>query len=162
MIMTQETLMRLYSFVNALYMREVQWGIQTAHCLEDMHQKYTEIPEKQAIITDWARNHKTMILLDGGNNRALGDIMHSFTKNIKTYPWAFFSEDIASLNNAMTCVTIILPENIYNLKEDIDLVGMVPRNYFYFEDGDGGRTRQYLNIEEEFIFKLIKSRQLAR
>ncbi len=53
--------MKLYSFVNR-YLIPIQKGIQTAHMVSEMFQEN----ENNKLLLDWAQNHKTIIMLDGG------------------------------------------------------------------------------------------------
>lgn len=110
--------MRYYGFSN-YYLSQIQIGIQNAHCAVDLIYKYQAHPSnlyhKQLAntIQDWANNHKTMILLNGGNHSALDDLYGFFDDPRNPYPFHCFQEDKQSLNNATTCVGIILPEKIY-------------------------------------------------
>lgn len=111
--------MRLYTFVN-LYLSDIQRGIQSLHVLGNMIAKYTDedrswAEEKMDMITDWAKNHKTVIVLNGGNQASLvqicGDIENSWIG--PKLPHACFYEDGQSLNGCLTAVGIIVPEYIY-------------------------------------------------
>jgi hypothetical protein len=104
--------MRFYSFTNANYMSQLQLGLQTAHCVAELAIKYTGCPgiwdfEK------WAQEHKTIVILNGGNCADLSDLREFLTEVDNQHPFAVFHEDEASLNNAITCVGIILPEEVY-------------------------------------------------
>lgn len=99
--------MRLYSFGN-MYLQGVQSGIQCQHCTVELLAKYG-----QGDCWEWATKHKTTILLNGGNQRALMEIVAHLDKPENTYQYADFVEDLDSLNGALTNVCIILPEKIY-------------------------------------------------
>lgn len=110
---------RLYSFVNALYMKEIQWGIQTAHVIPEIYTKYTcheGAPSlEHGIIGDWASRDKTIIILNGGIYEDLRKIRALFTEvnaDLRL-PWAYFEEDQQSLGGILTAVGIIVPEYIY-------------------------------------------------
>jgi len=62
---------------------------------------------------DWSRNHKTMVVLNGGNCETLDELMTFVGSDNNTFPWQYFNEDGQSLNGALTCVGIVLPERIY-------------------------------------------------
>jgi len=98
----------------------IQQGIQSAHCLAEMFTKYTKGEDKK-LLFDWAKNHKTMIVLNGGNSEALTEFYTLLQKPDEEdhYPFAKFNEDEQSLNNAITCVGIILPEKTYNTAKEI-------------------------------------------
>lgn len=103
--------MRLYSFVN-YYLSPLQHGLQTAHCVSEMSLLNGSL---RATFEEWAVNHKTIIICNGGNTAQLEDL---FTKLIDLagpdHPLVKFYEDEQSLNCALTSVAIILPEWVYN------------------------------------------------
>ncbi len=125
--------MRAYFFLNQ-YISSIQCGIQSAHCLAEMFVKYridttssVEEIAKFRLLTDWATNHKTMILLNGGYSSNLWQILNTFINGNGTfkdeseapYPFAHFQESEEALSSVLTCVGIILPEKVYN---NVDLV----------------------------------------
>ncbi|AGH32211.1 hydrolase [Vibrio phage 11895-B1] len=106
---------RCYHFAN-MYLPALHAGIQSQHCLAEMFVKY--LPEyfivgKGMILADWAKNHKTTIVVNGGMSGHLQEIKDLFTSQENPYPWASFSETEYALNGALTNVGIILPEKIY-------------------------------------------------
>jgi len=127
--------MRFYAFGN-YYLSSIQQGIQAAHCAVDMFIKYK--PRKHCSelgqVEDWAENHKTMVLLNGGNQRDLIELVDFFScVPENSFAWGFFREDCQSLNEAFTCVGIILPERIY---ESASLL----RNKVFIHKDDNGNT----------------------
>lgn len=106
--------MRAYYFTN-MYLSPIQKGIQTAHCTAEFFINTNPNSPEYSIICDWARNHKTMIVLDGGNHRQLADLYFGLKVIQQNYPLpvAIFNEDEQALNNATTCVGIILNEKVY-------------------------------------------------
>lgn len=105
--------LRLYTFVNKLYMSPIQHGIQTAHVVSTMHGKYGINSE---VLNRWAKKDHTIIVLDGtchGRLQEIGDVVCKFARRYKL-PYAIFKEDEYSLNNATTCVGIVLPEDVYS------------------------------------------------
>lgn len=104
---------RLYFFTN-FYVSSIQKGIQAGHCaVELMNGMFRDHP----ITREWATNHKTFILLNGGAQPELEEILETLQqqticKNIDL-PFAHFVED-AGLNFAMTCVGVIVPQRIYD------------------------------------------------
>lgn len=115
--------MRAYFFGN-MYLSSIQQGIQAAHAVHEMFIRY---PESHCVINrangtppfdgdflwDWAVDHKTMILLNGGYAETIQELVDFFKKSDNPYPWADFHEEEASLNGALTTVGIVLPEKIY-------------------------------------------------
>lgn len=99
---------RLYFFTN-FYISSIQKGIQAGHCaVELMNGQYRDHP----VTRDWATNHKTFIVLNGGAQLELEHTYEVLSRNVASYPFALFKED-AGLNYALTCVGIIVPEHIY-------------------------------------------------
>lgn len=95
--------MRLYAFVN-MYLSGIQKGIQTSHMLQEMNLKYGTHTE----LKKWAEWHKTVIVLEGGNCANLNVLLELFRES--AFLTADFREDTESLNGAITCVGILLPE----------------------------------------------------
>lgn len=106
--------MRAYFFGN-MYLKSIQQGIQAGHAIADMFVKYPEDDtcEKIDILSEWARDHKTMILLNGGYNDTIRTLIDRFSSPENPYPWAPFYEGQDSLDGALTTVGIVLPEKIY-------------------------------------------------
>lgn len=106
--------MRAYFFGN-MYLSSIQQGIQAAHATAEMFVKYdnTGSPE-YSILDTWARDHKTMVLLNGGFAQELHNLVAFFGQKDNPFPWAFFRESLEALDSALTTVGIVLPEEIYN------------------------------------------------
>lgn len=113
---------RFYSLTN-LYISDIQRGIQTAHAVSEMMAKYREpervgpnYDEARRVYTEWAENDKTIIVLQGGPSGALHEA-HEFIKVLShklTLPFVKFYEDEYSLNGALTCVGVVVPDYVYN------------------------------------------------
>jgi hypothetical protein len=99
---------RLYAFVNS-YLSGIQKGLQTVHLVAEMS-KFKKKKDIE-IFKAWVEYGKTIIILDGGNQSALNDML-CFLKETK-YPTCLFREDYSSLNNCLTVVGVILPKEIY-------------------------------------------------
>ena len=116
--------MRAYFFGN-MYLSSIQQGIQAQHTTAELFLNYPNpddvqtapVKERYAgmLLYDWARNHKTSILLNGGYSSALHELVEKFANRENPYPWAFFNEGYDALDGALTCVGIVLPEKIYGL-----------------------------------------------
>lgn len=61
--------LRLYSFTN-YYLSDLQKGLQTAHLVSEMFTKYVTGKHKKMLF-EWATNHKTIIILNGGNSNGV-------------------------------------------------------------------------------------------
>ena len=107
--------MRLYTFCN-YYLSSIQQGIQSAHVLGEMFVSIDPSYEAEmTMLFDWAKNHKTMVVLNGGNSDELinlSDELRTLAEALNL-PHADFYEDAQSLNSAMTCVGIVVPEKVY-------------------------------------------------
>lgn len=106
--------MRLYTF-NNMYLSSLQNGLQSAHATAELFIKYPDwngaIDSK---LWDWARNYKTMILLNGGYLESIQELVEFFDNDYENpYPWADFHEGEDALGGILTTVGIILPEKIY-------------------------------------------------
>ena len=140
--------MRLYTFCN-YYLSSIQQGIQTAHVVADLAIRCKKRFVQETQFDDWANNHKTIIVLNGGNSASLIEIENLFNDNANPYPWVAFREDEQSLNSAITCVGIILPNRIYETAEEIRS-GKVDPIDIYFDSYSFS------------IFDLVNSCQLAK
>lgn len=108
--------MIFYSFCN-YYLSSIQQGIQSAHAMHTMFTKYIGGPglQEQQMLDEWAKRHKTMIVLNGGNVADLKGLEASckFYGDTLRYPYSSFREDAESLNGALTAVAIIVPEKLF-------------------------------------------------
>lgn len=98
-----------------MYLSSIQHGIQSLHCLQEINNKYQN---ENRYLTDWAEHYKTAIVLNGGTSEQMTAIKQLLEHSSNEFPWGYFNEP--SINNALTCVGIILPEYIYS-KERSDI-----------------------------------------
>lgn len=106
--------MRAYFFTN-FYLSQIQHGIQSCHVMHEMFRKYNDDrtlfnKEHQQLLHDWADNHKTIIVKNGGDTETMHNIKELCEKMY--LPWAYFNEP--SLDNALTCIGVIVPEEYYD------------------------------------------------
>lgn len=145
--------MRFYSFVNALYMSQVQWGIQTQHCTADMFVRYDHgqlTPQRDTLFT-WAKYHKTTIILNGGNCADLQNLnveLQEYTRELQL-PNCAFREDVQSLNGALTCVGVVVPEIVYNTAQ-------------FLRPGTGWTATVNDNKDEPAPYVLIKNENVLQ
>lgn len=166
--------MRYYGFGN-YYLSSIQQGIQAAHVISDMFVKYLHLKSlhaEQSILTEWAENHKTIVLLNGGNAEQINSL-YSKLSSIATQlflPVCFFKEDQESLNNCITSVGIIVPSKYYEYnatlhknKEKEFYSMLSEKDYVSFMEK--GRTFlndfSYTQVELDFIY-LMRQYDLAR
>ncbi len=123
--------MRLYTFVNGLYMRPIQFGIQSAHLLGDMMVKYrplqivdgeldaVKISDQYIQLNEWAEHHKTMVILNAVNVAGLQEIFTFLDSEDNPFPYGKFHEDEQSLGGVITCAGVIVPETLYTAAADM-------------------------------------------
>lgn len=73
------------------------------------------------MLFDWANNHKTTIVVNGGKSGDLNGILE-LLQRVEVYgggyPFAYFKETEEALNGALTNVGVILSERIFNFVKD--------------------------------------------
>jgi hypothetical protein len=160
--------MRLYSFAN-FYLSPLQHGLQTAHCVSDMAAMVANLGTDHISLVDtfydWARNHKTIIICNGGNVAMLEDLFTRLVDHSHQFslPLVKFYEDEQSLNNALTTVAILVPEWAYDVKFIPASVGdfiITPNAYVHEAEGQPGLRFEEGTTEFAFI-SLLKSFRLA-
>lgn len=112
--------LRLYSFVN-FYLSSIQQGVQTGHAAVDLVRKYSapkgtpsQLGKNCDMVSEWADNHKTFIILNGGNNEMLLNAKEIVKAS--GLPWVTFSEDEQSLGGILTTVAVVVPEMYFAAK----------------------------------------------
>lgn len=171
--------MRCYTFGN-YYMSSIQQGIQAAHCVAELFIKYKEIDlydyclstgqnppsllvcvaEKADMLFDWAKNHKTMICLNGGALGDLKDIGELMKDSENKYPWSTFYEDEYSLGGILTNVAIVLPEKIYDTASKIRIGELKLRDNDVYDSFD--KFYMTLTDFEVKLIQLLNSCQLSK
>ena len=109
--------LRAYFFQN-MYLSSIQAGIQSQHTTAEMFVKYENIDcncweacdcfQPMNMLYDWARHHKTTIVLNGGMQSDLQEVLSLLQQKDNPFPFSFFKEAEYSLNGALTNVGIIL------------------------------------------------------
>lgn len=151
--------MRYYGFGN-YYLSSIQQGIQAAHCIADILVKYPTDVHQSISSRNWAINHKTIILLNGGNKQSLFELSTFLDSPHNPYPWGSFHEDQQSLNECLTHVGIILPESVYSaaelIRKRIVMLTQHDDNYklFYKEYPQPAYEDEFSNWELQLILKL--------
>jgi hypothetical protein len=90
--------------------------------IESMGYKITQNRSpQQEMLFDWAKNHKTTIIVNGGYSSDLNDTL-DLLQRVEVYggeyPFACFKETEDALNGALTNVGVILPEEIFNFVKE--------------------------------------------
>lgn len=166
--------MRAYFFGN-MYLSSIQQGIQAQHCTTNMFKKYLPRPdvageccfdasEQSVQLMEWAHDHETDILLNGGYSSNLREIGTALDDTENQYPWSFFNEGYEALDGALTCVGIILPEEIYETASAVrsargnsgrDKVANF-NEYGEWEDDDTGEKFTFTKFQVWLINELNK------
>ena len=102
-----------------MYFPGIQAGIQAGHAAVELMVKY---PGNEEVL-DWATNHKTFIILNGGDHMSLEVLYQELMIKHSTYSLAAFREPGA--NDCLTSLAVLVPEPVYTLvallRHDIDV-----------------------------------------
>lgn len=149
---------RFYSFVAGNYLSPLQCGIQTAHAVAEMSQK------KTAIYENWAKNDKTIIVLNAKNHKGVGEVarfMYNSELQKTLIDVSSFSEDEDSMNGMMTACGVLIPEFIYDAKRVISRQTNRPDGYEFETYGKGTFMETYkrfhLGSDEADFIDYLKS-----
>lgn len=189
--------MRCYH-LNNFYLSGIHAGIQSSHAQTELAVKYLAtslyIGGDENVVdymareelhssarksyVDWATQHKTMVVLNGGMMAQLLEWEELLNRSENRFAWASFREEEAALNNALTNVCIVLPERMYANNQIIcrllEVLRREGRNGkidgYCFEtnlagnrvltkyDADGDIKVEYTHFELELIQKLNNCR----
>ncbi len=146
-----------------MYLSSIQQGIQAAHVISDMFITYNPKyeGERTDMLQEWATNHKTMILLNGGYSSTIRDLYEFFNNTENPYPFESFNESDDALDGALTSVGIILPEKIYEgaaacrgRDKNANLASIKDTGSLTIEEDDLTVTYTYTKWEFQLIQKL--------
>jgi hypothetical protein len=152
--------MRLYSFVN-FYLSSIQQGIQTAHVLQELNNEYgRKISAPGKVLFDWARDHKTIIVLNGGTR---SDVEKTYFRLKELciplgLPFSFFHEDDDSLGGIVTCCAAVIPEVLYGATP---LPAPTENSFAFIRPGEP-QISFWEDTPEWELIRLIRSFNLAR
>lgn len=114
-----------------MYISDIQRGIQTHHMFGNMLVDATDRSRDECYVmdqvVDWARNHQTIVILNGGDESRLSNLLSLFQTQ-DNFPIGAFREP--ALGNALTSVGIILPERIYSVSDAIRMNPNEPSGQF--------------------------------
>jgi hypothetical protein len=151
--------MRFYSLVN-YYLSDLQRGLQTAHAVSEMLVDPKNCKAKLQHYHQWAKDHKTIIILNGGNSKMLQESYDNLSIwcTAAGLPITKFHEDEQSLNCALTCVGLVLPEEIYGAKRaSNDFI-----SHYEFRNADGIWMKNYYPAEPAYqILEILNKFKLA-
>lgn len=85
--------------------------------MHEMFTYYTGPSPQRDVLYSWANDHKTMIVLNGGDSLSLSELYNELlpVATSLNLPTSMFYEDERSLNSALTCVGVIVPSSVYEL-----------------------------------------------
>lgn len=157
--------LRLYGFINHYLANGIHAGIQHGHAAVDLIRKYSPgygvLPEQTTMVNEWADNHKTFIILNGG--------MHIHMLELKKlveesgFPFAVFHESEEALAGVMTTVVVVLPDDIFNLRQYTNNNGEVCFSWSRTTDDGGVVIHQVLPGDKHYEFvKMLKSKGMAK
>lgn len=113
--------LRMFSF-NSMYMNGIHNGIQAGHSWVDMSVKYHPQQDRMNVGTckmywEWAREHKTVVVYNGGDERGLLDIIRicgAIDKSRAPLPWVEFREPaLCYAHPVLTSVSIVVPARMF-------------------------------------------------
>ena len=124
--MTNRSNLRLYSFCN-FYLNSISQGIQTAHVIGRMSQKYRNIDSPQSeLYWDWLKENQqneTIIVLNGGMGADIYEAYKKFKGSLENFgiPTGIFFEEPRALgiegsSGSPTSWACVLPDYIYNTR----------------------------------------------
>lgn len=128
---------RLYSFQN-MYFAGIHAGIQTAHTIARMSQKYALTEgfcnlaeeydlEAGELFESWAMRDggETIIVKNGGMDGDLRKIIEQFKRDEigLCMPWDYFNESQYAANEALTNVSIVVPEHVWRFADAVRRYG---------------------------------------
>jgi len=113
-------------FFNNFYVNGIRNGIQAGHTVDEMWLELVgkllsgktsaRTKAQLEMLMEFAANHKTFIVLNGGDHATLGETLDLFIDHENPYPWSVFREP--GLNDAITSLRIIIPERLYDREAD--------------------------------------------
>lgn len=99
------------------YLNTMQQGIQSAHAIVELFNKYEPYQQYRRRVVEWAAHHKTIRILDAGSGEKFNHTYQWYEKFVKFFnlPYAEFSEpDIQNMVTAFCFV--VLDDNIMDIE----------------------------------------------
>lgn len=147
--------LRFYAFTN-FYISSIQHGIQTGHASVDLLRKYEQrLHDAQNsdndhlkatrvsaaindlhVVRDWADNHKTYVILNGGDWFGVNKIFDIVAE--AGFPFCDFYEP--GLGNIRTTVGVVLPDSIFNMRREFVRTEQNPSGFAVYRHEDTNTT----------------------
>jgi hypothetical protein len=148
---------RLYTFIN-YYLSSIQQGIQTAHIIPEL---FLANPDgaPHATLVDWAQNHKTIVVLNGGNRAEIEAGFRALwlgEERLQRLPFGYFEEDEPSLGGIMTGFGVILPKAIYDATRVKKPAFGTDPEMFRYENPENGTSAEYDENDPLYDFLTYK------
>lgn len=149
---------RAYFWGN-FYLSSIQQGIQALHTLGNMFVNFpfdeTATSDdahliRHNILMDWAANHKTVVIMNGGDSNDLAAIREIVFAQ-ERFPCAYFDEE--GISDALTCIGIVVDDTIVR---HVDEVRSARREKRRFDFGER------LDPETYELVMLIANGMMAR
>lgn len=149
---------RMYCFVER-HLSPLDKGIQSAHSIVE-YANVNKIEE----YTIWANRDKTIIILNGGTTIDLKKLDKELV--LKGIPHSIFLEE--DLDNAMTCVSILVDERVFNKINYPDYSPIINDNEpcYEFIERERQRRQEWINNiggeKNIYLRELISNYYLAK
>lgn len=147
--------LRFYTFTN-FYISPIQHGIQTGHASVDLVRKYEfefndaansdndymksiriqNAADNRQVVNDWADNHKTYVVLNGGDDTGITKALELVSKT--GFPFVDFREP--GLGNVRTAVGIVLPDYIFNAQRQFRRTEWAPEGFAVYRHEESDLT----------------------
>lgn len=113
--------MKMY-FITNMYLSPIQRGIQSAHALAELYENNSD--SNLEIVSDWAKNHKTIIVLNGGTNESMKRIYSKIEELSLDANLILATFNEPELNNTLTAIALLehhLPSELYDMLYELKL-----------------------------------------
>jgi hypothetical protein len=167
--------LRMYGLINYQLSGTIHAGIQYGHAVVEYGLKFFDTPEYQ----DWANNHKTFIILNGGttnNNQLCYGTLNQYKETLINNGITIADFHEPDLGDQLTAVVFIVDEKVFDLKKYPDFSIYVtrfdeypivdyPRGEFELRMVYPDRYNQWLEFigggKNLFLREFLKGKKLA-
>lgn len=144
----------------------IQKGIQFGHAVVE----YSLDFNKSFLYSEWAKKHKTFIILDGGTtNNSLNEdglykgTLNNYKKELEDNGINISSFNEPDLGDQLTAVTFIVDERVFDRKKYPDYVIWLEENKKYHNTEIYNEWLNFIGGEKnEFLRNFLKNFNLAR
>lgn len=89
-------------------------GIQAGHAAFKLALKYIDDPEMLSAVKDFDDNHETFVLLNGGEDESMQEVLNHLKSPLNPYAWQdFYEPGLNKEHPPLTAIAILLPERLY-------------------------------------------------